>query len=244
MKRNLPFHKACQVFLNHPFDNGFEPLADALAFAAVAGNMLPVAGRDLSSPDQPRLQMLVEAISNCDYSAHDLSRCTGEGIHNFARMNMPIEMGMAMFYALHSQREQHRCVFFVPTHHEYQAFASDLAGLDPKCHNSDQILLVSQMYDWLRTVVPGPLFNSQPTIDVATKFREFQKDLQRVRGSGAQEAPTYEERRELMYQTCAAAGWWDWRETRSGKDAFPTVPLAWKTGRRASRVSARRSSSR
>jgi hypothetical protein len=30
------------------------------------------------------------------YSIHDLSRCTGEGAENFARLNMPLEPGIAM----------------------------------------------------------------------------------------------------------------------------------------------------
>jgi hypothetical protein len=88
-------------------------------------------------------------------------------------MNMPIEMGMALFHALHTQRREHRCVFFVPTAHDYQAFASDLAGLDPRVHNNDDTQILTDMYEWLRGVVPAALFNPQPTIDVLEKFVEF-----------------------------------------------------------------------
>src|SRR5258708_5085657 len=128
MRRNLSAYTNCQVFLNHPFDREFAPLADAMNFAVVAGGMLPLCAYDLTTPDRPRLELLVDAIRNCHYSAHDFSRSTGGGTSNFARMNMPIEMGMALFHALHTQRHEHRCAFFVPTAHDYQAFASDLAG--------------------------------------------------------------------------------------------------------------------
>ena len=85
--------------------------------------------------------MLVNAIANCDYSVHELSRSKGEGEENFARMNMPFETGMAIFHALHTQRPSHRCAFFVDAPHDYKKFVSDLAGLDPKCYNDDRQLV-------------------------------------------------------------------------------------------------------
>jgi hypothetical protein len=226
MRRNLEAYASLQVFLNYPFDEEFAGLADAMSFAVVAGGMLPVCAYDLTTPDRPRLDMLVEAIRCCRYSAHDLSRSGGGGPSNFARMNMPNEMGMALFYALDTQRREHRCVFFVPTIHDYKEFASDLAGLDPKVHNNNDVRIVDDMYRWLRDVVPSALFNSQPARDVVDKFAVFKKKKSGVKGNGRGGQPSHEETREVMYQVCAEAGWWDWRETRLGKDEFPSVPLA------------------
>jgi hypothetical protein len=58
---------------------------------------------DLMTPDRPRLDMLIDAIRSCRYSAHDFSRPHGEGPEKFGRLNMPIEMGMALFHALETQ---------------------------------------------------------------------------------------------------------------------------------------------
>ncbi|MBA3571028.1 MAG: hypothetical protein H0W34_03420 [Pyrinomonadaceae bacterium] len=226
MRRNLEAYKNCQVFLNYPFDEPFSALADAMSFAVVAGGLLPVCAYDLTTPDRPRLEMLVEAIQCCHYSAHDFSRSKGEGPHNLARMNMPVEMGMALFYALHTQRREHRCIFFVPTAHDYKAFSSDLAGLDPRVHSNDDVRILTDMYEWLRGVVPPALFNAQPTIDVLDKFEVFKTRKNRVRGGGNGGQPSHEETREVMYQVCTECGWWDWRENRAGKDEFPMVPLA------------------
>lgn len=230
MRRNIAAYDICQVFLNYPFDPEFSKLANAMSFAVVAGGLIPLCARDLTSPDSPRLEMLVDAISNCHYSAHDFSRFTGEGSRNLARMNMPIEMGMAVFYAIKSQRQNHRCAFFVPTAHDYQAFASDLAGLDPKCHNNDEVRILVEMYEWLRNVVPPALFNTQPTADVVAKFQEFKQRLLNVNGSGEENSPSHEETRELMYQVCAECSWWDWRETRMGKEEFPAIPISLRNG--------------
>jgi hypothetical protein len=226
MRRNLEAYRNFQVFLNYPFDEEFSVLADAMSFAVVAGGLLPVCAYDLTTPDRSRLEMLVETIRCCHYSAHDFSRSEGTGPKNFARMNMPIEMGMALFHALHTQRREHRCLFFVPTAHDYKAFASDLSGLDPKIHNNEDTRILTDMYEWLRSIVPTALFNSQPTIDVLDKYAFFKTRKERIKGSGNGGCPSHEETREVMYQVCAECGWWDWRENRMGKDEFPLVPLS------------------
>src|SRR5215472_10996521 len=104
MQADLEVLRRYQVFLNYPYDTDFLPFAEALSFGVVAAGMVPVTALDQSDPDTGRLEMLVRAISSCHYSVHDLSRCRGGGPENFSRMNMPIEMGMAMFYALSAQR--------------------------------------------------------------------------------------------------------------------------------------------
>ena len=225
MRTNLAAYSTCQVFLNYPFDETFTPLADAMAFAVVAAGLLPVCAYDLTAPDRPRLEMLVEAIRHCNYSVHDLSRPYGEGDGNFARMNMPIEMGMALFHALHTQRREHRCLFFVSTPNHYRAFASDLAGLDPRIHSNDESRLLIDTYEWLRAVVPSALFNSQPTVGVVDKFSEFRLTAARVRGSANGGHASHDEKREVMYQLCSEVGWWDWRDNRAGRGEFPVVPI-------------------
>jgi hypothetical protein len=77
VRRNLRAYANYQVFLNYPFDQQFSALADAMNFAVVAGGLIPVCAYDLSTPDTPRLDSLVEAIENCHYSAHDFSRSEG-----------------------------------------------------------------------------------------------------------------------------------------------------------------------
>jgi hypothetical protein len=83
---------------------------------------------------------------------------------------MPIEMGMSLFYAMSNQRRDHRCAFFVATPHDYTEFVSDLAGLDPKCYHNDELLFVTNVYEWLRNVVkPNELFNLQSIAEIKKK---------------------------------------------------------------------------
>jgi hypothetical protein len=226
MLRNLGALREYQVFLNYPFDEAFAEFEDALHFAVVAANLLPVCAKDLTDPDRPRLDALIDAIRHCRYSGHDFSHIYGDGADNIARMNMPLEMGMAVFHALDTQRQEHRCAFFVPRPHEYHRAASDLAGLDPRCYNSDPRELVAAVYEWLRDVVPSPIFNSVATVDVVGQFDTFKRKISSIRGGRSDGRPTHHEAQELMYRLCGDLRWWEWRQTRFGLEQFPSIVLS------------------
>lgn len=225
MRVNLIEH---QVFLNYPFDDAFEPLANAMHFAVVAAGLIPVCAKDLTSPDRPRLETIVNAIIGCQYSIHDFSKLEGEGERNFARFNMPIEMGMALFHALQTQRRFHRCAFFVASPHDHQIAASDLAGLDPIQYDGDEVYLIAGVYEWLRDVARNPITTPSPTGEIKDKFREFKSRMAKVDGSGRNQQPSHNEAQELMFQICSEYKLWDWRDNKAGQVAFPQVPLSWK----------------
>src|SRR5437764_12848115 len=84
------------VFINCPFDATYAPLFDAIVFATVSCGFIPRSALESGTVSEPRLNRVVRALSSCRYSIHDLSRCTGEVTENFARFNMPLELGMAM----------------------------------------------------------------------------------------------------------------------------------------------------
>ena len=227
MKSNLKALSDFRVFLNYPFDDDFHLLAHAMHFAVVAAGLIPTCAHDLSVPDRSRLEMLVEMISNSRFSIHDFSRYKGEGEKNFARFNMPIEMGMALFYSYSTEIREHRCAFFVTTPYDYQRFASDLAGLDPICHDNNDLLLITGVYEWLQKAGESYV-DIIPTVEVTEKYEDFKKELEKVKGSGKDGQPTHNEAQELMYSMCSECGWWNWRNTKF-KTSFPVFPLSWKS---------------
>jgi len=166
-------------------------------------------------------------ISSCRFSIHDFSRYKGEGEQNFARFNTPLEMGMALYYAISTEQREHRCAFFVATPHDYKSFASDLSGLDAKQHANSDVLLVTEIYEWLAQT-GEPYVDARPTIEVQEKYSHYRKELEKVKGSGKNGWPTHHEVRELMYTMCSEWGWWDWRNGKF-KSLFPKWPLAWKS---------------
>jgi hypothetical protein len=54
---------------------------------------------------------------------------------------------------------------------------------------------------------------------------EFTDRLIHVNGSGTDDTPSHEGRRELMYQVCPEVNWWDWISATFGREEFPIVPL-------------------
>lgn len=228
MRTNIATYSQYQVFLN--YHSMMAPLISRfpMHFAVIAAGLLPLCAHDLTAPDRPRLEMLVQAITSCRYSAHDFSRFKGEGERNFARFNMPVEMGMALFYALFSHRVEHRCAFFVSSPHDYRAFVSDLAGLDPLNYRDSNELMV-RTYEWLRDAVHAA-FIPKATAEIQDIHAQFCRRLPCLRGSGQDGRPSHQESQELMFQMCSEAGLWDWRGNAAGRIAFPQIPLSWIEG--------------
>jgi hypothetical protein len=232
MPRDLSAYHDFQVFLNYPYDDAYRSYAEALSFAVVASGLIPVAAIDLTLPDHPRLQTLVRALTACRYSVHDLARSGGEGPDNLSRMNMPLEMGMALFYALQTQHLDHACAFLVPDAHLYQRFASDLAGLDPLVYDHDEPKLISVTFEWLREVAPPGFRSVEPTVTVVAAYEEFRQECMGFVGSGPGGRLNHGETREVMYRHAERHGWWDWRHNKLGRTVFPLVPLAPNTSDR------------
>jgi hypothetical protein len=209
--------------MNYPYDDAFKPFESALTFGITAAGLVPVCGLDISAPDTLRLDAIGEAINNCYYSVHDLSRQK--------RMNMPYELGMATLrHARETQRGGHRCGIFVSSPHDYKKYLSDLAGLDLVCYNGDSEQLLIAVYEWLRDVVavPKAYMLSQPTSEVIKAFAEFSSFCGKVVLAGSRPHLGHRETREVMYRVCGNRGWWDWRGNRHGRDQFPEIPLQWK----------------
>jgi hypothetical protein len=72
--RDLPAKSRFRVFLNYPFDDDFYQNSVALHFAVTAANLIPVCARDIGTPDQLRLAMLAELVSDCDLDGLNAAR--------------------------------------------------------------------------------------------------------------------------------------------------------------------------
>jgi predicted phosphoadenosine phosphosulfate sulfurtransferase len=107
------------------------------------------------------MERIARCVLSSRYSIHDLSRCQGEGDQNFARFNMPLELGIAMGRSLSAETvdEDHDWLLLVPKGHSYAQFASDLAGYDAKQYEVTPESVVPAVMSWLMTrsnAAPGP----------------------------------------------------------------------------------------
>jgi hypothetical protein len=140
---DLAVDPAKSVFINCPFDAEFATLFDAIVFATVCCGFTPRSALESGTVSEPRIARIVRALANSKYSIHDLSRCTGEGVENIARFNMPLELGMAM--------AEHDWLVLVPRGHPYARFVSDLAAYDPVAHDGSIPSVIMAVMSWLAT---------------------------------------------------------------------------------------------
>jgi hypothetical protein len=134
--RPLPAYEK-SVFINCPFDSEYRDLLLANVFSVFAHGFVPRTARETEGNPEPRFSGILATIAASKYSIHDLSRSKGEGDEKLARLNMPLELGMAAAFRFERENSDrpHRWLALVPEGYACQSFVSDLAGFDPARHD-------------------------------------------------------------------------------------------------------------
>jgi hypothetical protein len=185
-----PVEAPNSVFINCPFDKDYRPLFDAIVFAATCCGFLPRSALETGDVAELRIQRILKAMFSSDLSIHELSRCQGEGEHNLARFNMPLELGMAMaraFETTPTRPRKHDWLVLVPAGHVYQKVISDLAGYDPKDHDGSLQDVVRKVMSWLVTR-QGAVSPFTPG-EVLAKLPEFQDKVRTLRDEWGDDLP-------------------------------------------------------
>jgi hypothetical protein len=117
------------VFLNVPFDKGYEPLFVALISALVSLGRVPHCVLEIPEHGAGRLARIFRLIRSCPVSMHDLSR-VGQPV----RFNMPFELGLAI--ALFRIEGRPKFIMLESKQHRLQKTLSDVNGFDPGIHDS------------------------------------------------------------------------------------------------------------
>ncbi|MEW6347670.1 MAG: hypothetical protein AB1646_01290 [Thermodesulfobacteriota bacterium] len=184
------FPRDKSVFINCPFDDDFRPLFESIVFSILCCGFYPRCAVESTSSALPRIDRILQAITNSKYSIHDLSRCRGEGAANLGRFNMPLELGMAIMAERFPGRKrgyEHDWLLLVPSGHTYQRFVSDLAGYDPMEHDETPQSVVPQVMSWLET---RPDATPTPTpSNVLEALPVFNSALERLSGEWCGRVP-------------------------------------------------------
>jgi hypothetical protein len=149
-----------------------------LQFAAVCCGFVPRSALESGTVSEPRLARIIRAVSGCRYSIHDLSRCTGEGSDNFARFNMPLELGMAMAIRFMDPANEHDWLVLVPQGHAYLRYVSDLAAYDPSTHDGSISSVVVAVMSWLATRRDAiPPVTPREVLELLPSFQSRRREL-------------------------------------------------------------------
>ena len=137
------------VFLNVPFDKGFERLFVSLVAAIVAIGRTPRCVLEIPERGQGRINRIQELIQECRVSIHDLSR-----VGTPVRFNMPFELGLAC--NLKKIRGDHDFIIFVKEQYSLDKNLSDLKGCDPHFHGNSPKTLIDCVVNALSTPEETP----------------------------------------------------------------------------------------
>jgi hypothetical protein len=136
--------------VNCPFDRRYRKLFDALVFTITFCGFDVRSALEESNSADVRLLKIIRLLKDSKYSIHDISRVELDPGTRLPRFNMPLELGAAIGLR-HANRAQsdHNLLILDAQAYRYQAFVSDLAGVDIKEHNNKPRRLVAAVRDFL-----------------------------------------------------------------------------------------------
>lgn len=146
------------VFVNCPYDKQYRNLLRHIIFSlSVMGFSVRMA-LDNNNNSVSRMDTIETLIQECKFSVHDISYMQASKRKEFARMNMPFELGIDYGYRQFVRKEK-EFLIFEKKRYSYHRAISDLSGMDICCHNNKEIDLITCLRDWISglsgKILPG-----------------------------------------------------------------------------------------
>lgn len=183
MSENLADGFDESVFINCPFDDDYRPILEAIAFCVVDCGLSPRVSTERLDSGEARLAKIVELMTASRYSIHDLSRIQASAGGEYARLNMPFELGVdhGLAQAGNAKLASKRLLVVAEDRYKYQIALSDIAGWDIDSHSGDYDRAIRCVRTWLashRTSIPS----ASTIIGHYIGFQEW--DYERLLGDG------------------------------------------------------------
>lgn len=185
-----PFERS--VFVNCPFDDDYAPLLQALAFCICNLGFYPRLAPENADNATSRLERIVDLIRGSKFGIHDLSRCKASVAGEYARLNMPFELGLDHGYARFSSEPAGKAILVLEKNrYDSHRTLSDIAGWDIHPHSNDHIKLVRVVSEWLiRQAGAEPVGPSKIQGDYLA-FQEWYWDRESERGASDEDIRAY-----------------------------------------------------
>lgn len=167
------------IFINCPFDDLYNPLFKAIVFAVHDIGFRPRCAREASNAGQFRLSKIMDIISECKYSIHDLSRTELDTTFGLPRFNMPLELGLDLGckrYGRPYQKEK-ICLILDVEPYRYQRFISDISGQDIHAHDGDEAKVIEVVRNWLRLEIDPRITKVPGGERIFQRYQKFQNAL-------------------------------------------------------------------
>lgn len=186
-----PFERS--VFINCPFDEDFAPLLQAIAFCVTDLDFYPRLATENADNAANRLDRIVELIRGSQFAIHDLSRCKSVGANEYARLNMPFELGVD-----HGARRfgngpfSQKAVLILETdQYDYQKSLSDISGWDINAHGGDFTVAVRHVCSWLIRQAGANQIGPKRVLGDYVSFQEWYWERELARGASQDDIKAY-----------------------------------------------------
>ena len=166
------------VFINCPFDKTYiNDLLKPILYVIVKNGFYPRLSLEVSDSGQVRLQKITDIIKYCKYSIHDLSIVKSKKAEEFARMNMPFELGID--YGLRNcgigNLNEKKFLILEATKYDYMKAISDISGFDIKVHGNETEKIFDCMYTWSSETLK--INKQDPPLKIYYDFIDFNTSL-------------------------------------------------------------------
>jgi hypothetical protein len=166
------------VFINCPFDDKYKnDLLKPMMYIIIKNGFYPRLALEFSDSGQVRLEKITEIIKNCKYSIHDLSLVKSTRAKEFARMNMPFELGMD--YGMRKSGlpplDTKQFLVLGAANYDYMKALSDINGFDIKVHSNDTLKLFDCLYSWFSETLK--IYKQDPPLKTFYEFSDFNTSL-------------------------------------------------------------------
>ncbi len=187
----VPFERS--VFINCAFDDDFAPILQSIAFATVALGFFPRLAPENADNAANRLGRIIELIRDSRWGIHDLSRCKSSAANEFARMNMPFELGLDHACRLYGGHAHQTKQILVLEHSRYdsQKALSDIAGWDIEPHGGDYEVAVRKVRNWLVRQAGAPEIGAAAIQGRYAAFQEWYWERELGRGASEEDIREY-----------------------------------------------------
>lgn len=186
-----PFDRS--VFINCPFDDEFAPILQAISFCVVYLGFHPRLAPENPDNAVSRLDRVVELIRSSRYGIHDLTRCRAEEAGEYARMNMPFELGMDFACRTFStgRLSEKTILVLERSQRDYQRALSDISGWDIRYHRGDFERAVRHVRSWLIAQAGAPAIGSALIQGKYLAFQEWYWERELAAGSSEEDIREY-----------------------------------------------------
>ncbi len=167
------------VFINCPFDQDYLLLLQPMIFALIDLGFRPRCALESSNSAINRLDKILQILSECKYSIHDISYIKKDPITRLPRFNMPLELGLDIGcrkFGVNGENDKVLLVLDVEKY-RYRNFISDIAGEDIYAHDNNADGMIRSICRWLyyeidrtKVIVPGE-------VRIINRFQEFNRLL-------------------------------------------------------------------